>query len=96
MCARRAGVQDFVGTAPLDLVYVSDADHLGDIGEAERHRVASADTGFIGQNVYLYCASQGLATVFRGSLIRRRWGGFWGWGRAEFVTFAQTVGYPRA
>ena len=89
------GVQDFVGSAPLNLVYVSDADHLGDITEAERHRVASADTGFIGQNVYLYCAAQGVATVFRGSLDTAALGRILALGPSQFVTFAQTVGYPR-
>jgi len=90
------GVQDFVGTAPLDLVYVSNADHLGDISDIERHRVASADIGFIGQNVYLYCAAQGLATVFRGSLDTETLGRLLRLGPNQFVMFAQTVGYPKA
>ena len=34
----------------------------------ERRLLTSVDTGFIGQNVYLFCASEGLATVFRGSV----------------------------
>ncbi len=88
------GVQDFVGTAPVDLIYVSDAEHLGDLTQTERYRVASADTGFIGQNVYLYCAAEGLATVFRGSLDARRLARTLGLGPTQFVTFAQTVGYP--
>lgn len=90
------GVQDFVGTAPLDLVYVSNADHLGEISDIERHRVASADTGFIGQNVHLYCASQGLATVFRGQLDTAALERLLGLSPNQFVTFAQTVGYPQA
>ncbi len=90
------GVQDFVGTAPLDLVYVSDAEHLGDLTPGERYRVASADTGFIGQNVYLYCAAEGLATVFRGSLDTKRLARTLGLGPTQFVTFSQTVGYPKA
>lgn len=89
-------MQDFVGSAPLNLVYVSDADHFGDIGDSERHRIASADTGFIGQNVYLYCASQGLATVVRGSLDTVALGQILGLKPSQFVTFSQTVGYPRA
>ena len=90
------GVQDFVGTAPLDLVYVSNAERLGDLTEEEYHRVASADTGFIGQNVYLYCAAEGLATVFRGSLDAKRLALTLGLAPTQFVTFAQTVGYPKA
>jgi len=89
------GVQDFVGSAPLDLIYVSNAEHLSELTPQERYRVASADTGFIGQNVYLYCAAAGLATVFRGSLDTTRLARVLGLGRSQFVTFAQSVGYPK-
>jgi hypothetical protein len=37
----------------------------------ERHLHASADACFIGQNVYLFCASEGLATVFRGAVDKQ-------------------------
>ena len=92
----QTGVQDFVGSAPLDLVYVSDAEHLSGVGRAEQRRVAAADTGFIGQNVYLYCASAGLATVFRGSLDQEGLARTLKLAATQFVSFAQTVGYPKA
>jgi nitroreductase len=92
----QTGVQDFVGTAPLDLVFVADAEHLGGVAGTEQHRVAGADTGFIGQNVYLYCASEGLACVFRGSLDTDRLARTLRLPETQFVTFAQTVGYPKA
>jgi nitroreductase len=88
------GMQDFVGTAPLSLVFVTDADHLGPLPDTERHRIASADTGFIGQNVYLYCAATGLACVFRGSLDTAALARRLALPPTRFVTFAQTVGYP--
>ena len=91
----QTGVQDFVGSAPLDLVYVSDAAHLSGVGRAEQHRVAAADTGFIGQNLYLYCASEGLATVFRGSLDQEALARTLKLANTQFVSFAQTVGYPK-
>ena len=92
----QTGVQDFVGSAPLDLVYVSNAEHLSGVSREEQHRVASADVGFIGQNVYLYCAAEGLACVFRGSLDQERLALTLGLGESQFITFAQTVGYPKA
>ena len=49
--------------------------------------------GFIGQNVFLFFASEGLATVFQGSVDGPKLG-FATCGQG-FVTFAQTVGYPR-
>ena len=59
-------MQDFVGTAPLNLVYVAHGERMTDVSPEERRLYASVDAGFIGQNVYLFCASEGLATVFRG------------------------------
>jgi nitroreductase len=91
----QTGVQDFVGTAPLNLVYVSNAEHLSGVSREEQHRVAAADIGFIGQNVYLYCASEGLACVFRASLDTERLARTLGLGETQFVMFAQTVGYPK-
>jgi nitroreductase len=91
----QTGVQDFVGTAPLNLVYVSNAEHMSGVSRDEQHRVAAADIGFIGQNVYLYCASEGLACVFRASLDTERLAHTLGLGETQFIMFAQTVGYPR-
>ncbi len=91
----QTGIQDFVGTAPLDLVYVSNSELLGVESRDERYRVASADVGFIGQNVYLYCASEGLACVFRGSLDHEGLARALRLRETQFITFAQTVGYPK-
>ncbi len=87
------GTQDFVGAAPLNLVYVAHGERMGDVGPEERRLFASADASFIGQNVYLFCASEGLATVFRGSVDQRRLAAALGLPDGQFVTFAQTVGY---
>ncbi|MDR0988513.1 MAG: SagB/ThcOx family dehydrogenase [Prevotellaceae bacterium] len=51
------GKQPFVAGAPLNLVFVEDVNKKG---------WGKTDAGFISQNVYLYCASAGLATVVRG------------------------------
>ena len=69
---------------------------MTEVGPEERRLFASADACFIGQNVYLFCASQGLATVFRGSANQARLGAAMGLPEGQFVTFAQTVGYPAA
>ena len=89
------GQQDFVGTAPLNLVYVAHGERMVDVSPADRRLFASVDTGFIGQNVYLFCASEGLATVFRGAVDLPRLGRALHLPEQQFVTFAQTVGYPR-
>jgi nitroreductase len=89
------GMQDFVATAPLNLIYVAHGERMADISPEDRRLYASVDTGFIGQNVYLFCASEGLATVFRGAVDYSKLGKLMRLPDQQFVTFAQTVGYPR-
>jgi len=91
----QTGMQDFVGSAPLDLVYVADGGRLEGASAEEKRLWAFTDTGFIGQNVYLFCASEGLATVFRGSLDRARLAQTLQLPTAKFITCTQTVGYPK-
>ena len=52
------GLQDFVATAPLNLIYVAHGERMQDVLPEERRLYASVDAGFIGQNVYLFCASE--------------------------------------
>ena len=92
----QTGLQDFVATAPLNLVYVAHGDRMTDVPPEERRLYASVDVGFIGQNVYLFCASEGLATVFRGAVDGPKLGQALKLPDQQFVTFAQTVGYPRS
>jgi nitroreductase len=57
--------------------------------------LAHADAGFISQNVYLYCASQGLGTVVMGAIDRDAYGKVLNIGPDQFITYAQPVGYQR-
>ena len=91
----QTGLQDFVVTAPLNLVYVAHGERMMDVTPEERRLYASVDASFIGQNVYLFCASEGLATVFRGAVDGPKLGRALKLPDQQFVTFAQTVGYPR-
>lgn len=89
------GVQDFVATAPLNLVYVADLARVSEEDDAERRaRFVAADAGFIAQNVYLFCASAGLATVVRGLVDGTALAKALGLGRHQQVILAQSVGYP--
>jgi len=91
----RAGTQAFVGEAPLNLIYVADYAKMATAKPEDRPVWAAADTGFIGQNVYLFCASEGLVSVFRALLDRDALGKAMNLRPDQHVTFAQTVGYPR-
>jgi SagB-type dehydrogenase family enzyme len=62
---RVTGYQDFVDSAPLDLVYVADHGRMQLVPAAQRERYAFAAAGAMAQNVYLFCAANGLGTVIR-------------------------------
>jgi len=87
------GVQDFVARAPLELIYVAHGERM-DVAPEERRLYACVDTAFIGENVYLFCASEGLGTVFRGSFDAVKLAKLLNLSDRQFVTFVQTVGYP--
>jgi nitroreductase len=55
---------------------------------------AGVSGGAIAQNVYLYCASAGLATVVRAWFDHEALGKALGLGRQEQILLTQTVGYP--
>ena len=75
------------------LVYVADYNRMGRYDEAAKEFYSGTDTGFIGQNVYLYCASEGLATVVIGQVNRSAVVELLGLENAK-VTLGQPVGYP--
>jgi len=89
------GRQDFPAVAPVNLVYVADSRRMADADEAQKAFYSAADTGFIAQNVYLFCASSGLAVVVRGALDKEALAVALGLGPHQRVTLAQTVGYPK-
>lgn len=90
------GTQDFVATAPLNLVYVADFSRMHDASAEERHFLAGADAGCIAQNVYLFCAATNLATVVRGLIDRGRLAAALGLSPTQRIALAQTVGSPAA
>jgi nitroreductase len=92
----QTGLQDFVAAAPLNLVYVVHGERMKDMSPEDRRLYGSVDAAFAGQNVYLYCASEGLATVFRGAIDYARLARAMQLPEGQFVAFAQTVGYPRS
>jgi nitroreductase len=88
------GTQDFVGNAPVNLIYVSDFTRMeADTDQEDRKIAAAIDAGFIGQNVYLYCASEGLATVVRGSIDQEALAKAMKLKSTQWIVAAQSVGY---
>ena len=88
------GGQEFVKDAPVNLIYVADYSKLGDTSQEQKIYYSAIDTGFIGQNVYLFCASEGLATVVRAWMDKPLLEKKMGLPPSKKVVLAQTVGYP--
>ncbi len=68
-----SGQQDFVKEAPLNLIYVADmakAQFGGKKMPEVEETWSFANTAFIAQNVYLYCASENLACIVRAMIDR--------------------------
>ena len=88
------GRQPFVSVAPVDLVYVADYSRMPEMSAADKDRYSAAGAGFIAENVYLYCASSGLAVVVRGSIDRDALAKAMKLRPEQRIILAQTVGYP--
>jgi SagB-type dehydrogenase family enzyme len=89
------GRQDFVAVAPVNLVYVADLSKMTRGDEEQKKFYSATDTGFISQNVYLFCASEGLVTVVRGAVDKESLAEAMKLRPDQKVILAQTVGYPK-
>ena len=74
---------------------VADFSRMGKSSTEEKDAYAHADAAFIGQNVYLFCASEGLATVFRASIDKPALAKAMKLREDQKILFSQTVGYGK-
>ncbi|MFP4663305.1 MAG: SagB/ThcOx family dehydrogenase [Bacteroidales bacterium] len=89
------GGQDFVDDAAVNLIFVADYRKAGEDVTADDYRSTSGtNAGFMSQNVYLYCASEGLATVVRGWFDREKLHKTMQLEDFRDVILCQTVGFP--
>jgi SagB-type dehydrogenase family enzyme len=91
----KAGKQPFVKDAPVNIIYVADQSKMKKQNMAGKTIYKGVDAAFISQNIYLYCASEGLATVVRGSVDRPPLAAAMHLRPDQEIIFAQTVGYPK-
>ena len=89
------GGQGFVKDAPVNLVYVADLAKMGKAPPDQKSFYAAADSGFISQNVYLYCASEGLGTVVLGWVDKDKCAKAMALREDQKVILTQPVGYPK-
>lgn len=81
--------------APLHLVYIADLDKTGEGEEATKILLVAMDTGFVAENVYLYCASEGLATAYRVSIDKPKLAEAIKLRTTQRIMGAQSVGLPK-
>jgi nitroreductase len=90
------GTQPFPATAALNLVYVADMTKAGrPVTDPQQAMNVGADAGYISANAYLYCASEGLATVVRASVDKGALGKALKLRETQVIVLAQSVGYPK-
>jgi len=88
------GSQGYVGTAAVNLVYVADLARAR--GSAEQQQTWTwADAGFIAQNAYLYCASEGLVAVVRALIPRDTLAPQLKLRPDQKILLAQSIGHPK-
>lgn len=87
---KATGKQDFVATAPLNLVYVADSEVI------DMDKVSIAiPVGCMVQNVALYCASDGLGSVVRGWYDAEALSKALNLRPTQTIYITQTVGFPK-
>jgi len=86
------GVQDFTQTAPVNLIYVADYTRMSGDNKSKNFYSAT-DTGFISQNVYLFCSSEGLATVVLGWVNKPQLAKVMKLKKTQKIILTQPVGY---
>ncbi|HET6607544.1 MAG TPA: nitroreductase family protein [Rhodopila sp.] len=89
-----AELQDVAPDAPLHLIYVGNRAMLRGMSPVEQMRAVSTHAGFAGQSVSLYCASEGLASVFRVFFDTEALASAMRLSDDQFIAFGQAVGYP--
>lgn len=88
------GIQPFTQIAPLNLIYVADFSKM-DGDDENKNFYSATDTGFISQNVYLFCASEGLATVVLGWVDKPALSKIMNLREDQKIILTQPVGYPK-
>jgi SagB-type dehydrogenase family enzyme len=92
---RITGYQDFVDEAPLDIIFVADYSRTKLVPVGLRESYAAVAAGAISQNLYLFAASNGLATVIRAWIDREAIANALGLSHDQQVLLSQTLGYRK-
>jgi nitroreductase len=89
------GSQPFLKDAPVVLIFVADLKKFHDVPEKTANFYNDVGAGFLSQNVYLYCASEGLSTVSMGWFDRKNLARAMHLRTGQRAILVQPVGYPK-
>jgi nitroreductase len=89
------GTQPFATNAPVILIFVADLSKMGNGSDEAKKNTANVNVGYVSQNAYLYCASEGLVTGARGSVDRAALAPKLKLRPEQLIVLAQSVGFPR-
>jgi len=87
------GMQKFHAKAPLVLIYVAEPAKVGKTPEQQQNYAAN-HAGYSSQNVYLYAASEGLATVVCAMVDRDALAKALNLPVSQQIMYSQPIGYP--
>lgn len=88
------GKQPYVENASVNLVFVCNIERCDTGGDKQKLTEATyANAGFISQNVYLFCASEGLGTVIRGYVPKEELAKTMKLTNDQMIVLSQSVGY---
>lgn len=87
------GKQKFHAKAPLVLIYVAEPEKVGNTREQQQNYAAN-HAGYSSQNVYLYAASEGLATVVCAMVDRKALAAALNLPAGQQIMYSQPIGYP--
>ncbi len=86
----QTGKAPFTQQAPVNLIYVADTSRM----RGDTVFYSAVDTGYISQNVYLFCASEGLSTVALGMVDKEALHAAMKLSDSQAVILTQPVGFP--
>jgi len=89
------GRQPFVKEAAVNLVYVAEYSKMSKLTDEARDVYSAAAVGCITENVYLYCASEGLSTVVRANIDKPALASAMKLRADQKIILAQSIGYPK-
>ncbi|MCX6243132.1 MAG: SagB/ThcOx family dehydrogenase [Bacteroidetes bacterium] len=91
----KTGIQEFVKNAGANLIFVADYSRMTKSDEKTKEAYAMADAAFISENVYLFCASEGLATGVRAYIDKEMLGKIMKLTPDQHIMLGQAVGFPK-